>query len=515
MEKDDADKMDEAPSLVAVGSDDAEWSDVPDPDPFLEEWYEELSPFEYPFPRYDTQGRVVTASLQEITQTIAQWYVRKNNKYYDVAVPGEVLSRDDVERVITHRLKVAFPGNTDLVPDVVRQLLQKVIRDVFVSPRESIPIWSGVRKSFPGNPQRLVFSDHMTATINTWREPAYRRLSIDRPDWGPVEEFLEFMLPVEEERDMVINWLAWCLQNEGDKPLWALFLYSHTKGSGKSTLSKIMSRLFGEENSSVENNVSKLVSRFNAPVLQKKFVTCEELSIKPGSPEANAIKTYITESETMTEHKGHDVHMVQQACAFFFTSNHTPLWLEQGDRRFYVIDVDHDGHRFGARAEAFAALAKEVHDYLEAPEHLAMLYRALMRHRIPRDFNAKSLDVQNVSTKIMKTIQGASWDVNLEIFEAELLEQELVALPAAMFSSKKETLGVANNNIIKHWLLQLGWTREKVKWGSVSYARVIFLRPGYRMVGGIIYGPDGWTTKPEGPDTYKQFQRTDLHKYLS
>ena len=400
------------------------------PEPGLSRWAEELSPYEEPFPKHDAHGRVVVASLAEILQTVAQWYVRKNNKYYDVDVPGEVLSRDDVERVIIQRLKVSFPGNK-IPQDVVRQILQKLIRDIFVSPRESIPIWSGIRKSIPGNPNKLIFSPHMTATINTWRVPSYRQLGEDSADWGPFEAFLETMFPREEERDMLVNWLAWCLQNEGEKPGWAPFLYSSTKGSGKSTLASICAKLFGVENSSTENNVSKLVSRFNAPVLENKFVICEELQIPAGSDKANAVKTFITERHTMTEHKGHDVQLVEQVCAFMFTTNHIPLWLERGDRRFYVVEIDHDGHRFGPRGDAFAALVAETLEYLEDPRNLAMLYNALMRYRLPKDFSALSLDVQGSSTHVMKTIQSASWDLNVELFEDELNRMELVAIPAS------------------------------------------------------------------------------------
>ena len=482
-----------------------------DLDPALDKWAKVFEPYVDVFPVYDEAGNCIVATVSEIVQTVAQWYVRKNNKYYDVDLPGEALSRDDVERVITQRLHSEFPGNDDLVPDVVRQISQKVIRDVFVSPRESIPVWSGIRKSFPGNPNKLIFSKHLTATINTWKSPEYRALQGVEADWGPVEAFLEAMLTREDERDMVVNWLAWCLQNEADKPLWALFLYSQTKGSGKSTLSMIFAHLFGKENSSVENNVSKLVSRFNAPVLDKKFVTCEELNIAPGSPEANAIKTYITETRTMTEHKGHDVFMVEQACAFMFTSNHTPLWLEQGDRRFYVIDVDHDGHRFGESADEFAALSAEVHTYLEDPANIAGLYRAFLEHKIPEEFNAKSLDVQHRSTGIMKTIQGASWDVNMEIFEAELNRLRIVALPAHLMTNLAEAVGKPSNNLMKHWLLRLGWHRKKVKWGGKAYAQVIFIRPKYSLNAGVLTGPRQWSKPIGSSDAFAEFKREDLH----
>jgi len=350
----------------------------------------------------------------------------------------------------------------------------------------------------------------MTATINTWRVPSYRQLGEDSADWGPFEAFLETMFPREEERDMLVNWLAWCLQNEGEKPGWAPFLYSSTKGSGKSTLASICAKLFGVENSSTENNVSKLVSRFNAPVLENKFVICEELQIPPGSDKANAVKTFITERHTMTEHKGHDVQLVEQVCAFMFTTNHIPLWLERGDRRFYVVEIDHDGHRFGPRGDAFAALVAETLEYLEDPRNLAMLYNALMRYRLPKDFSALSLDVQGSSTHVMKTIQSASWDLNVELFEDELNRMELVAIPASALTSLSEALGNPKANVIKHWLLNLNWSRHKVKWGGADYARVIFLRPGYQISGGTLYGPGGWSHTPGGSSAFAEYRRQGL-----
>jgi hypothetical protein len=174
--------------------------------------------------------------LEHILMTIAQWYVRKDGKYYDVEEPGAALSRDDVERVIIQRIKEEFPSS-DLSQDVVRQLLQVLIKDRFVDPRRSIPIWSGLRQSMPGNTQTLTFQ-RMVATINTWRAPDYRSLGVKEQDFGPFSDFLETTFTRSSERRMLLNWLAWCLQNERDKPGWAPFLYSSTKGSGKALLLK-------------------------------------------------------------------------------------------------------------------------------------------------------------------------------------------------------------------------------------------------------------------------------------
>jgi len=179
------------------------------------------------------------------------------------------------------------------------------------------------------------------------------------------------------------------------------------------------------------------------------------------------------------------------------------------------VEVDHDGHRFGAQAEAFAALSAEVYEYLSEPRHVAMLYNALLRHWVPRDFNAKSLNVQKASTKIMQTIQGASWDMNMEIFDAELSRLCLVALPSGMMANVAEGCGSPSNNAVKHWLLRLGWKREKLKWGGKAFARVIFLRPGYRLENGVLYGPKGWSKPLGSSDTFGEYKCEDLHELMS
>jgi hypothetical protein len=268
--------------------------------------------------------------------------------------------------------------------------------------------------------------------------------------------------------------------------------------------------LFGKKNSSTENSVEKLVSRFNAPVLEKKFVICEELQLSSGSKEANAVKTFITEEYAMTEHKKRDIHLIEQVCAFMFTTNHIPMWIEQGDRRFFVVEVDHDGHRSGPKANEFGELVKQTLQYLDDSYNLAMLYNAIIRRKLPKDFSAEALDVQGSSTGVMKTIQSASWDLNVEVFEEEVNRMKLVALPASSLTSVSEDFAKVKVNLMKRWLLNMGWSREKVKWAGAGHARVIFLRPGYQIHGGTLYGPGGWSQTLTGGAGFSEYARKDL-----
>ena len=491
-------RMSQLPNSHRKTADKLFHDDPPDVPEEIDDWISQLGDHVDPFPASSDRGMYKEEQLEHILMTMAQWYVRKDGKYYDVEEPGPVLSRDDVERVIIQRLKEEFPGN-DLTMDVVRQLLQVLIKDQFVDPRRSIPIWSGMRQSRPGNPRKLVFK-RMVATINTWRSPEYRSIPENTADFGPFEEYMATTFPREQERAMLLNWLAWCLQNEDDKPGWAPFLYSSTKGSGKSTFAKIAGMLFGAENTATENNINKLVSRFNAPILEKKLVVCEELYVPPGSDKANAIKTFITEKETVAEHKYQAVQQVEQVCAFIFITNHKPIWLEEDDRRFYVIEVDHDGHRWGENGAVYAAQVRDMLDYLSAASNLKKLYNALMMHRIPHSFDAKSLDVVGAATDVMREIRQSSGDITRQMVKEWLDQKSVIALTNLGIKQLVKERYVSKASAMKYILSDLGWSQINAKFEEKDYQRALWLKPGYSIRAGVISHVDGWTL-----DTSDQF----------
>jgi hypothetical protein len=52
-----------------------------------------------------------------------------------------------------------------------------------------------------------------------------------------------------------------------------------------------------------------------------------------------------------------------------------------------------------------------------------------------------------------------------------------------------------NINTTKHLMSDLGWTKCSLKWGGLDYARQLWVRPGYTVDRGTIYGPDGWSER--------------------
>ncbi|WP_297338716.1 primase-helicase family protein [Pseudophaeobacter sp.] len=173
------------------------------------------------------------------------------------------------------------------------------------------------------------------------------------------------------------------------------------------------------------------VSRKYAWLLTSKLVVCEETQIKPGSTQANALKTFITDPFVLVERKGFEAERARQTCCFVFTSNFAPTWMEEGERRYYVMDVDHDGRSGGANADGFATLVGQVHQFLDDPANVGRLYNALMQRQLPEGFSAKSLNIAQLSTPIMQRLQQTSRQTIVDQLEELLNERGLVVLPEA------------------------------------------------------------------------------------
>ncbi|TGD61352.1 hypothetical protein EYC08_18680 [Tabrizicola sp. WMC-M-20] len=436
--------------------------------------------------------------LTLLARAMASWFVRLDNSYFDVDDLGHKRSRVDIEQTAMIRFREEYP-EVPLTSALMSAVLKRTIHTRHTVADQTILPWNGRVISRPGDARRIIV-ERGVATINVWRAPAYRQLGIGEADQGVAGEFFDWFFSRAAEKEMFLNWLAWSLQNEGDKPNWAPFLYSSKMGTGKSALGRILIRLFGEANAVTQNNIYKLTSRFNMTLLLSKLIVCEEVDLKPGSGDANTLKTYITEKFTAGEAKGKETERVEQRVCLVLTSNHLPYWIEPEDRRYYIVNVDHDGYARGPRAEEFAALVGRLEAWGEDSANVARLYNALMARVLPADFSAKTLNVDTHGTEIMRQVFGSGRATILDQLQ-ELLDQRGVnALPEAKVVELVTGTLKANINTTKHLMSDLGWSKCAVKWGSVDYARQVWVRPGFIVSRGRVKGPDGYDeplVKPE------------------
>lgn len=431
--------------------------------------------------------------LTKAAELASSWFVRMDNKFYDIDQPTVRLSKTDIERMIINRLSEEWP-ELELTNELVKELFRRVITQRIADRTQTIPVWNGTSQCEPGNPARVVWRNG-AVSLNTWRLPTYRSLRVNAANYGPLLSLLANIFPTTAEADHFLDWVAWCLQNENDKPYWAPFLYSRSKGTGKSTLCNLVAQLFGLGNTAVQNNVDQLTGRFNATVLTSKLVVCEETYLRPGSSQGNTLKMNITEEHMLIERKGHEAERIQQRCCFLFTSNHFPSWMEVGERRYQVFDVDHEGCAGGPKAREFGDLIAYVKKYYAQPENVAALYNELMQRQLSPHFDAKSLNTQHYRNDIMDRIAQTSEHTIVDQLRELLDRKGMVVVPQSYIADliRKELGGSTNQT--KHLMDDLNWRLKKLKWGGEDYARAIWHRPSVNLDTGKIYG-DGFDGQP-------------------
>ena len=453
--------------------------------------------YHHPFPdgmwsgfvRLNEDGTPYNPSIKEILRLVSGWFVKKDNKYHDVNNLQTTYQAQDLKQVIVTRIKVLFPNliltNKDL-KEFFLVLLDPPISQA--NPEENIPVWSGQTVCLPANTQKVFFKDGV-ATVNLWEYPAYRR-GKSAPGIA-FDEFLSFVIPDEAERNVFLDWLAWSLKYEEQKPRWAIMFYSQKQGTGKTVLTDLVKELFGVANTSRINGVRQLVARFNKEVLQHKLVVVEEIEVRKGSKEANQVKSLITEDSTTVEAKGLPSSVEAINCAFLMTTNHLPTWLEEADRRFFILNFDHEGYNNGGRDyEKFVGLVKNLKEQVGTPAGIKGIYDDLMARDLT-DHNAMSLDVMKHSTSLMQELKVLTPDVVKEQIKEVLSRHGIVFLMSKQATDLINCFAFREANSQTHLFTELGYKKARFAWGGVKSQRACWFLPsadperGEVLVGGI------------------------------
>jgi hypothetical protein len=158
----------------------------------------------------------------------------------------------------------------------------------------------------------------------------------------------------------VMRWMAWTVQNP-DKPAGAaIVLQSKMEGTGKSTLSNVLLRIFGQQHGRMETTPYGFLAKFNPHLEYASFVALEEVSFAGDKKLAEQIKSRLTGEYINIEAK----HRASRAApnrlhAMITTNDDQAVDAGEGARRWFIADVS-------AEKAQDRAWFKAIHDGLEA-----------------------------------------------------------------------------------------------------------------------------------------------------
>lgn len=184
-----------------------------------------------------------------------------------------------------------------------------------------------------------------------------------------MEEHFAVLLPDEEERTMVLDYLSYCVQFPSEKITWAIIMQG-VEGAGKTTISKLMSRVLGAQNVGPVS-ATELQDKFTNWAEGRKLIFVEEIRLHGANRYEiiDKMKPYVSnEDVTIRPPYGSSYEIPNVANYVMFTNYWDALPFSRMDRRYYVV------------ATYFQTKEQLAEWNLLHPRYFADLYDAISEH---------------------------------------------------------------------------------------------------------------------------------------
>lgn len=236
-----------------------------------------------------------------------------------------------------------------------------------------------------------------------------------------VEKHFELLFPVPEERETVLDYLAYNVQFPSEKITWGMLIQG-VDGAGKSWISRLMAACLGTENI---RNVpgTALRETFTSWAEGRKMVFIEEIRLKDSDKFeiVEKLKPYITNLSAQVRRMRTDGYEIPNVTNYvLFTNYMDALPINNNDRRYFIIRT------------YFQTVSHIDKFNAENPDYFTNLFGALdfngdvIRHwlltrHISDNFRAKGKAPETEAKRMMRDAAESSND-NMRALEDALLE---------------------------------------------------------------------------------------------
>ena len=265
-------------------------------------------------------------------------------------------------------------------------------------------------------PRELVYRDGQKL-LNTW-QPLY--IDKEPGDVGPFLAHLYKLYPKGNDAEILLAYMAACVQYQGVKFKWAPFLQG-VEGNGKTLFSQCLEYAIGPRYTHWPT-AKHLGKQFNAAFYGKLLVCVEDVKISEDQGSLwEMLKPMITGTQLEIEPKGVDSKVVRDICSnFMLNSNHKGgIRKTQNDRRiaplFAAQQFEHHLARDGLTTDYFV----DIFDWLDNRGGYKFVAHFLATYPIPNELNpATACVVAPKTTSTQAAIQAGRGVVEQEIYEA-------------------------------------------------------------------------------------------------
>jgi hypothetical protein len=184
----------------------------------------------------------------------------------------------------------------------------------------------------------IVYVDKQTGheTYNLYRPSKVKPLA---GDVTPLTDHFEYMFTNESECNIVYDYLAYNVQNKGQKILWMLIIRGH-QGTGKSYIGDILLNMLGETNVSMPSN-DEIHEIYTGWLKSSHLIIIEELMARGRLELMNKLKPIITQSIVQIREMHKPTYKMRNVANLIaFTNYDDSIILDKDDRRYCMIYSD-------------------------------------------------------------------------------------------------------------------------------------------------------------------------------
>lgn len=251
-------------------------------------------------------------------------------------------------------------------------------------------------------------------------------------DPSPFLSHLAKVLPDARDREILLCYMAACVQYKGRKFKWAPLLQG-VEGNGKTLFSNCVAEAVGRRYTHFPP-ANEISEKFNSWLFDMIFVGVEDIYVPNQKQEVFEILKPMITSEYMAKRAmNSDQVMREVVCNFIFNSNHKDgLKKTRNDRRICILFCAQqefaDLQRDGLDGDYFAKL----YTWLKADGH-AIVSELLSTYPISAEFNPSIIERAPETTSTEEAINAGIGSVEQEIEEA--VEQGLPGFSGGWVSS--------------------------------------------------------------------------------